>query len=107
MEGKTFENSRRSQESKKAEIVRGNFTEGNLVGAGVLVKNSNTTVYLKINKFKQCLRLEKKNSQIFKKIICQDQHCQEQHFLKGWKIFKGIHTPFIEKRARMRKFSGY
>lgn len=65
-------------------MVQGHLVEGNLVGPGVLVEYSNTILYLKINKFKKYLRLEKKNSQQFK-IICQDQHCPDNAFLRAGK----------------------
>lgn len=51
-------------------MVQGHLVEGDIFGAGVLVEYSDATLYLKINKFKKYLRLEKKNSQQFKKIIC-------------------------------------
>lgn len=46
MEGKTFQNSGRAQETRKPKFFQGTKT-GNLVGVGVLVENSNT-FYLQI-----------------------------------------------------------
>lgn len=48
----------------------------NLARARVWRENSNVS-YLKINKLRKCLMLEKTNSKQSKKIICQVHHYQE------------------------------
>ena len=76
MEGKPFQNNgRAAQGTRKPKLFQGTKM-GNLVGAGVLVENSDA-FYLQINKLKKSVMLEKKMFKQSKKIICQDHHCQE------------------------------